>query len=153
MKHFNTKIGLIIVALTLLPFGVTLAHEGDDTASGSHMTMPLMMGYDGHMLKCWKDEDINLSLEDTAKLNEIREEFFEKTRELRNKIEQKQLALNQELRNTEPDPGIAFGLQKELSELKSDFDQKTLEHRLTLKRTFPDIDLTLGYGNVGKYCW
>lgn len=157
MKHFITRVGLIIVALTLLVFGVTLAHEGDDTTSGSYMSMPWMtgygMGYDGHMWNCRQDENITQSLEDTARLKEIRKEFFEKTQELRDKIEQNQLALSQELRKTEPDPGRAFNLQKELSELKSDFDQKALEHQLALKKTFPDSDLSLGYGNGEKYCW
>lgn len=152
MKHFNTRVALTVVALTLLVFGVTLAHDGNDIESGSHMTMPWMMGYDGHMTNCWKDENTTLTLEDTARLKEIRKDFFEKTRELRDKIEQKQLALSQELRKTEPDPGTAFDLQKELSELKSDFDQKALEHRLFLKKTFPDTELSLGYGNGEEYC-
>lgn len=158
MKHFNTKVGLIIAALTLGVFAVTLAHEKNDIQKGNYMAVPWMMGYGvnygmgyrGHMMNWWTDQDTRLTLEDAGRLKQIREEFFKKTRELRDKIDRKQLALDQELGKTEPDQEKAFDLQKELSELKSDFDQKALEHQLTLKRTFPNIDFTAGHGKGEK---
>lgn len=158
MKHFNTKVGLIIVVLTLGIFAVTLAHEKNDIEKGSYMAVPWMMGYgmnygigyQGYLINCWTDQDTRLSLADAGRLKQIREEFFKKTRELRDKIDRKQLALDQELGKTKPDQEKAFDLQKEFSELKSDFGQKALEHQLTLKRTFPNIDFTPGHGNGKK---
>ena len=166
MKHFKTKIGLLIAVLTVGIFTVALAHDGS-TSYGGHMMGPMMgygmgyhghmmdydMGYDGHMGNCWTDGNNNLSLENSTKLKQAREEFLNKTRELRDSIEQKQLALNQELRKEVPDREKALNLQKELSKLDTEFSEKALAHQLDLRKTFPDVDLSYGYGLGGGYCW
>jgi len=152
MNRFNTKIGLIVVALTIGLFGVALANDGNGTAKTGHR-MGYGMGYHDHMTDCWTNENESQSLEDAAGLKQAREEFLKKTEELRNKIERQQLALNQELRKTEPDPDKAFDLQKELSELKSEFDQKALAHQLDLKESFPDADFSFRCGIGRGYNW
>jgi hypothetical protein len=51
-----------------------------------------------------------------------------------------------------PDRSAALGLQKELSKLEAEFDQKVLEHQLELGKTIPGTDVAMGHG-YGEYCW
>lgn len=83
----------------------------------------------------------NLSPEEIEKLNQAREKFFEATRDLRLEIGQKQLELRAELAKKEPDTKKAFGLQKEISGLKSQLGQKRLEHRLEVKKINPYLGM------------
>ena len=83
----------------------------------------------------------NLSPEEIEKLNQAREKFFEATRDLKLEMRQKQLELRAELAKKEPDTKRAFGLQKEISQLKSQFDQKRLEHRLEVKKINPYLGM------------
>ena len=156
MKHVKTKIGLIIAVFIVGLFAVALANDGNGSVYGNHMMGPEMMGYGmgyhNHMMAPWTEGNINLSVEDTAKLRQAREEFLNETRELRDTIEQKQLALNQELRKTDPDRDRAFDLQKELSKLESEFDQKALENQLDLRKTFPDTAFAMGNWHE-EDCW
>lgn len=114
MKYFKTKIGLIIAVLTVGIFAVALAHSGNGTSYGGHMMgygnhmmgsgmMGYGMGYNGHMMGYGPNGYANLSPDDAAKLQQAQEKFFNDTQDLRNEIQQKQLALNQELQEATPD--------------------------------------------------
>lgn len=83
----------------------------------------------------------NLSPEEIEKLDQAREKFFEATRDLRMEIRQKQLELMAEMAKKEPDTKRAFGLQKEISQLKSQLGQKRLEHRLEVKKINPYLGM------------
>ncbi|MGD8365636.1 MAG: hypothetical protein PVI36_12025 [Desulfobacterales bacterium] len=87
-----------------------------------------------------------------TKLEQSQEKFFNDTNDLRNSIQEKQFALNQELQQTNPDRDKVTNLQKELSQLESQFDQKALDHRLDPRKNFPDNTIGMGYGR-GGYCW
>ena len=65
---------------------------------------------------------------------------------------EKQSALNQGLQQPNADQNKVLNLQKELSQLESQFDQKAREHQLELQKTFPENALSMGYGQ-GGYCW
>jgi zinc resistance-associated protein len=86
----------------------------------------------------------NLSEEEGAKLNEERNAFSKATQELRQNIYQKRLELNSELAKKNPDPKKAGALQKELSGLKGQLDQKRTEHRIRMNKINP------GFGQVGR---
>lgn len=80
------------------------------------------------------------------KLQEAQEKFRNDTDELRQDIFAKQMMLKSELAQKDPDTKRALGLQKELSELKAQFDEKRLMHLLALK----DINPKLGNHFSGK---
>lgn len=93
----------------------------------------------------------NLSDEDIAKLDKERQAFFEATSDLREKLYQKELELRSELAKPEPDAKKAAGLQKEISNLESQFDQKRLDHRIRMRKDFPRVGYRGdGYGPRGK---
>jgi len=85
----------------------------------------------------------NLSEEEIAKLNEERNAFSKATQDLRQNIYQKRLELNSELAKKNPDPKKAGALQKELSGLKGQFDQKRTEHRIRMNK------INSGFGQMG----
>jgi hypothetical protein len=67
----------------------------------------------------------NLSPQDDAKLEQSQQKFLNDTSDLCTSIQEKQFALNQELQQANPDQTKVTNLQKELSQLESQFDQKS----------------------------
>ena len=156
MKHIKTKIGIIVIVLTVGIAAVAFAHGWNGSGYGGYMMGPGMMGYGpgygGHMMGYGPDGYGNLSPRDAAKLEQSQQEFLNDTSDLRNSIQEKQFALNQEIQQTNPDRDKITNLQKELSQLESRFEQKALEHQLDLRKNFPENTLSMGYGRRG-YCW
>lgn len=112
----------------------------------------------------------NLSDQDTAKLNQERQAFFEDTRELREKLNQKELELRSEMAKQDPDVKIAVALQKEISDLEGQLDQKRVEQRIKMQKENPDFfagrgtgrgygygprgrGMGRGFGGCGGDCW
>jgi len=94
----------------------------------------------------------NLSEEEIAKLNEERSAFFKATQDLRQNIYQKRLELNSELAKKNPDPKKAGVLQKELSGLQGQLDQKRIEQRIRMNKINPGYGHMMGsgYGHMGS---
>ena len=93
----------------------------------------------------------NLSDEELNKLNQERQAFIEATSDLREKLYQKELELRSELAKPEPDAKKAAELQKEISGLESQLDQKRLEQRIKMKKDFPQLGFRgQGYGRGGR---
>ena len=88
----------------------------------------------------------NLSDQDLEKIQQERRAFFEDTRELRQKLNQKKLELRGEMAKQEPDVNKAVALQKEVSELQGQLDQKRVEQRIKMKKENPDFFAGRGYG-------
>ena len=111
----------------------------------------------------------DLSEEDMARLDKERQAFFDATSDLRETLYQKELELRSELAKPEPDAKKAAGLQKEISNLESELDQKRLEQRIKMRKEFPRSGYQgYGYGPRGRgmgrgmyggggygpgYCW
>lgn len=91
----------------------------------------------------------DLSEEEITKLNEERNIFFKANQDLRRNIYQKRLELKSELAKKNPDSKKAAALQKELSGLKGQFDQKRTEHRIKMRKINPNFGL-MGQGFRGK---
>jgi hypothetical protein len=81
----------------------------------------------------------NLTDEEIATVQKERSAFFESTRELRERHYQKELELKAELAKQNPDGKKAAELQKEVSGFENELDQKRLEHRLKMKKDYPQI--------------
>ena len=122
-----------------------------------------MMGPDsryGHMRR-WDGDDgwhrggcdnwRGLPDDTVNKLDASRHKFYNDTRELRDQIGEKEAALNREMNKVNPDRDKVLALQKEVSHLQSDFDQKALNHRLDVQKMLPEDYRADGYG--GGYCW
>ena len=93
----------------------------------------------------------DLSDEDIAKLDKERQAFFEATSDLREQRYQKELELRSELAKPEPDAKKAAGIQKDISNLESQLDQKRLDHRIKMRKDFPRTGYRSdGYGPRGK---
>ena len=91
----------------------------------------------------------SLSEEEITKFNEERRTFFNATQDLRRSIRQKWLELNSEIAKKNPDSEKASALQKELSGLKGQLDEKRTEHRLRISKINPDFG-HMGLGFHGK---
>ena len=93
----------------------------------------------------------NLSDEELSKLTQERKAFFEATSDLREQLYQKELELRSELAKPEPDAKKAAGLQKEISGIESELDQKRLDHRIKMRKNFPQLGFRgQSYGRGGR---
>jgi Spy/CpxP family protein refolding chaperone len=179
MKPRKSSIAIIAVVLTVGIAALGFAYDGYGPWYGGHMMGyggggygygmgPGMMGYGGgygpgmmgygpgygHMWGNYGPNAYgNLSQEDAGKLQQSQDKFFDQTRDLRNSIRDKQFALNDELQKTNPDKAKVADLQKQLSQLESQFDQKALDHQLEVRKEFPQGNFAYGqsYGR-GGYC-
>ncbi len=81
----------------------------------------------------------DLTDEEIAALQKEHNAFLEQTRELRENLYQKQLELRAELAKQNPDPKKAAELQKEVSGLDGQLDQKRLDQQLKMKKENPKL--------------
>jgi Spy/CpxP family protein refolding chaperone len=89
--------------------------------------------------------------EEIQGLYEDRRAFMEETRELREKLYQKNLELQNELVKEAPDAGRAAAIQQEISALRGDLDRKRIEQRLEMRKKYPQLGAGGGYGRGYAY--
>ncbi len=143
MKTSKLTTTLTIASVVLLiGAGLAFAHGGGGYGGYGRMGR----SYGGHMMDnpgygphmrgygSWG----NLSDEDAAKLEEARSRFYKATQELRGKIEEKSVVLRNEMIKDNPDASKVMKLQKELSALEAEFDQKAVQHRLEMNKLAPE---------------
>ena len=108
------------------------------------------------------DYRTNLNDEDIKALDEERSAFFKATEGIRQDLYSKQLELRSELYKENPDTTKAGALQKEISELESELDQKRIDHMIKVRKLSPNAGrgfmmggYHMGYGNAspGDSCW
>jgi zinc resistance-associated protein len=91
-----------------------------------------------------------LSDDEIAKLDQERQAYFDATSDLRENLYQKELELRSELAKAEPDAKKAAGIQKEISNLENELDQKRIEHQIKMRKDFPRFGYRGdGYGPRG----
>ena len=154
MNNTLRNIIIAIVLVTLIIFSINaFAHSG--------------MGW-GHHGSGWYHQDGyhpgntgRMTQEEYDQLEQKREEFFRGTQSIRDNLYEKGLELENELAKPEPDAGKASQLQKEISGLQSQFDQKRIEHTVEMRKLNPNAGRGYMYGNRmmggksyrGGYCW
>jgi zinc resistance-associated protein len=166
MKTTRTTKAILVISVILLA-GATFAYAHDGYGPGhrrgGYGGSMMGPGYDGHMMgygpgrgqqRGWS----GLSEEEAAQVEAARDKFHNDTKELRGKIDEKAVQLRNEIVKDEPDSGKAAKLQKELSDLRAQFDQKALAHKLEMRKILPDKFQGRGYGRgggrgYGGYCW
>jgi len=105
-------------------------HRGPQNCPGSYQD-----GYGGQM-----------STDEYARFEQKRDAFFNETQELRAALYGKERELQNELSKEDPDTAKASELQKELSELQTQFDQKRLDHMLEMRKLNPNAGNGRRYG-------
>jgi Spy/CpxP family protein refolding chaperone len=123
-------------------------------------------GYDGHMGMhyrdgCDYDNENQLSRDEYRQLEQQREAFFKETQDIRSKLIEKEQELQNELAKDNPDAAKASNIQKEISELQSQFDQKRIDHMVEMRKLAPNLGrgfmgggTMMGYGpSGGGHCW
>ena len=80
----------------------------------------------------------NLSDEEIQKMDAQREAFFNSTEDLRQNVYEKELALQSEFAREKPDTKKAASLQKDISELQAQIDQKRIDHMVEMKKINPN---------------
>jgi hypothetical protein len=88
----------------------------------------------------------NLTEEQVKALDAENEAFFDATGDIRSKIYQKRLELRSEMAKDKVDVDKAKGLQKEISALESQLDEKRIEHMVRVKEIAPEV----AQGNYGR---
>ncbi len=105
----------------------------------------------------WGGCAAGLSEEDAKKVEEARGAFHEETLPLRQKRFEKLAALRAEMAKETVDEAKAAALQKEISDLDAELDQKRLQHRIQMKSIVPYAGMGMGrgmgYGGCGSGRW
>jgi len=141
MKSYRKKISMITVAVV---FGLSALAFADWGRGYGHP----MMGPGGQR---GSSDGSNLSADEIAKLEQQRIEFFKATEELRQQLYDKELALQSELAKDTPDAGKASALQRDISGLRAELDQKRLEFDLQAGKSIPGYGRGRGYGHMMGY--
>jgi len=77
---------------------------------------------------------LNLTEEQTAKLQELRESYLRETLIWRNDLVIKRFDLRDLLRNPQADSNTILGKQREISELESKIQERALLHQLEMRK-------------------
>jgi zinc resistance-associated protein len=169
MKRTHIRNALIIAAVLIFTgAGIVLAHDewGGRGGYGGHM-MGYGGGYGGHMMGYgggygpmmgpgyYGPGYGNLSQEQSNKLDAARDKFYDQTRDLRENMDNKSYAIQEELNQENPNRDKIQSLQGELSQLRSQYDQYAIDYNLAVRDIVPKAARGPAYagGNRGGYCY
>jgi Spy/CpxP family protein refolding chaperone len=139
-----TKTIVILSVIALLGWSIqAFAQDNTGPGAGPRMHYKGKRGPGNQAGPHWF-RDPNLSDADRAALKKEREAFFLATRDLRQELKSKRLALQSEMAKKVPNPKTAKALQAELSDLKAEMAMKRLEHQLRMKKINPYINFGKG---------
>ncbi len=145
MKNNNTN--KVILILTVIAIAGFSAYAFADWGMGyGRYGMGMSGGGMGYYGQGYMG---NLSADEIGALDQERAAFFKATEDLRQDIYAKELELRSELAKQNPDTQKAVKLQKDISELVTQLDQKRVEHVVKMKKINPDADRGfMGRGNM-----
>jgi Spy/CpxP family protein refolding chaperone len=162
MKRSYIRKALIVSAILFLAgAGIVWARGGYGGMMGygggygGHM-MGYGNGYGGHMMgPGYGPAYGNLSPDQYSALDNAREKFYDQTQDLRDQIDAKNYAIQEELNKPNPDRAKLESLQKELSTLRSQYDKDAMNYHLAVRKILPDAAGSPAYGNGyrGSYGW
>jgi Spy/CpxP family protein refolding chaperone len=102
-----------------------------------------MMGpMHGSMMKDWARR-LNLSEEQTARLQDLREAYLKDTLDLRNELVIKRFDLNGLLANPQAEPNQVLASQREISGLESKLQERSLLYRLKMRQVLTPEQINL----------
>ncbi len=88
----------------------------------------------------------NLTADQQKQFTELRQKFYNDTQNLRQQIAEKRAELNLEMTKATPDVTKAQAIQKELSALQAEMDQKQVVHMIEMKKICPTMGAGKGMG-------
>lgn len=141
MKTLLTVLG---IALLIGIFAYPAFSDGRGRSWGHHM-----MGYSdreygfGHMHSRGYG---NLNDEERAKLEDLDRTYYQQTEGIRNQIMNKSEELDALMDAQNPDPERVKALQREISDLRAELDQKELNYELETRKIDPDQRFGSGFG-------
>jgi zinc resistance-associated protein len=167
MRRTANKILVVLMVFSIMGFG-GYAFAAQETGNGPHYRGWGYYGHGGHHGEYghpgYGYMMGNLSAEEIQKLDNQRNAFFKSTEDMRQQIYQKRLALESEFAKKNPDAKNAINLQKEISGLKAQIDQKRVEYLLEMKKINPAFGTgwmrpgrmgygpgRMGYGYGGRF--
>jgi len=136
----NNKTSKIILILTAIAIAGFSAYAFADWGMGKYSGR---MGYGGQGYMG------NLNADEIGALDQERAAFFKATEDLRQDIYAKELELRTELSKQNPDARQVADMQREISGLKAQLDQKRVAHVVKMKKINPDAGRGfMGSGNM-----
>jgi len=129
-------------------------HMGYGMGYGPHMGY----GYGPHMGYYDTGRYTGLTDNQVEKIDKARDEFYKSTEKTREAISQTRIELRTELAKDNPNTKKLKTLQRELSKLEADLDQRSLEYEVEVNKIAPNTGggfagRDFGYGHRGGYCW
>jgi Spy/CpxP family protein refolding chaperone len=106
---------------------------------------------------CWQGNmyGVNLTQDQTVKMNALQQAFVKDTAELNTRLSRKQLELNSQLLEPAPDAGKIASLQKEISSLQLQLNEKSVAYQLEARKVLTPEQVAqlpagcaLGFGSV-----
>ena len=153
-------IGLTIaVAIGIGTYAFGHMGEGYGNYGSMHGGPGMHQGYYGEPGYDYRPD---LKNEDIKALDEKRSAFLKATDSIRQNLYSKELELRSELYKENPDVSKAGALQKEISELESELDQKRIDHMIKMRKLSPNAGRRLmmggyhmgyGYASPEDSCW
>lgn len=110
-----------------------------------------MMGPLHHPMEDWVRQ-LNLTAEQTARLQEMRESYLRDTLVWRNELLIKRFDLRDLLRNPQVDPNQALAKQREISELESKIQERAVLYQLEMRKVLTPEQIRIlppGFGFGG----
>ena len=118
--------------------------------------------HQGYYGESSNDFRTNLNDEEIKALEEERSAFLKATDSVRQNLYSKELELRSELYKENPDIAKSEALQKEISKLESELDQKRIGHMVKIRKLNPNAGrgfmmggYHMGYGSASPedFCW
>ncbi|MEI6258610.1 MAG: periplasmic heavy metal sensor [Deltaproteobacteria bacterium] len=130
-KHLFSRMVVVVAVAVLIGSGVN-AFAGMGKGAGN----PGMCA-----------ANANLTDDQIKKMESERTAFLLATKDIRQQINEKRQTLQAELTKQTPDTSTCASIQKEVSDLQSQFDQKRLTHILEMKKIDPNFTEGRGMGH------
>jgi Spy/CpxP family protein refolding chaperone len=134
----NAMICLITIGLmatgTVAFAGKGMDYRDDECVKGGY-------GYHRNIDCPYGRQAANLTDEQKKQLDAERQAFFNATKTQRQDLYAKHLELRAEMAKRTPDMKKASGLQKEISDLQANLDQKRLTHIMKMREINPDAGI------------
>ena len=152
MREKTTRNTVIVAAIiAIVGFGMyAFAHRGEGYGGYGGMHQGMRYGYGMGMHGGYGEQGYGyqgeLNEKEILEMEKERDAFFQDNENLRRDIYAKELALRSELAKENTDASQAANLQKELSGLYSQLDQKRIEHMIKVRKISPNA----GRGFMGE---
>ena len=148
------KLMIAVLAVALLATSGVVMAQGPGGGPGMGRGPGMGMGYGpndpGYGPGAWAQK-LNLTAEQTQKMQALREGFFKETVPLRNEMTIKKLELQTLWAQAKPDEAKILAKQKEINALRAQFQEKATKNRLEARNILtPEQQAQLGsYGGYG----